>query len=300
MTLLVKMPGRSYEISDAYVMALTFIIIFAVTKIVKQVIEKKINKHNKKIEMHNPRGGSTEIKFSDDNELAFTILSCIADNEKYLVKSPNIKKFIFSLVKKKLKNESLVLTPNMIRFLALKLISEDQTLIVKIGNVVFSSRNRVRLLTRLAGTAAIAVLGAVFSILPYAILMIVMYFESTRNCGYDCAAYFQHLPNEVPLQIYAEQSAGHLIIAQNNDAHQVQIYTPSKLPDQVVHTNTGQKVVRKSYEPSRQKAKEIKFDEFKKTDPVLSAFKKLVEPEIPQKSCLSKDVHDILAIKIDN
>jgi hypothetical protein len=38
----------------------------------------------------------------------------------------------------------------MIRFLALKLISEDQTLIVKIGNVVFSSSNRVRLLTRLA------------------------------------------------------------------------------------------------------------------------------------------------------
>ena len=147
MTLFVSMPGRRYEISDAYVMALTFIIIFSVTKIVKEVMKKRVNA--KEIKIQNPRGGGdTEIQLSDDNELAFTILSCIADNEQYLVKSTKIKKLIFSLVKAKIKNESLVLTPNMIRFLALKLISEDQTLIVKIGNVVVSSSNRVRLLTR--------------------------------------------------------------------------------------------------------------------------------------------------------
>ena len=40
MTLFLSMPGRSYQISDFYVMALTFVILFSVTKIVKEVIQK--------------------------------------------------------------------------------------------------------------------------------------------------------------------------------------------------------------------------------------------------------------------
>jgi hypothetical protein len=192
-------------------MSLTFIIIFGVTKIVKQVIEKnKKSNNNTQIKMRNPCGGSTELKLSDDNELSLTILSCISNNEQYLVKITKIKQLIFSLVKTKFEKESLVITPNMFRFLALKLIRQDQTLIVKIGNVLVSSSNQVRLLTRLTGIAVIAFLGAVFSMLPYAIFMAIIYFDGTQNCGYKCDDYFQHLPKEVPVKIFAEQSAGHL------------------------------------------------------------------------------------------
>ena len=83
--------------------------------------------------MANPRGGNIGLGFSDNTELAHTILTCIADNERYLVKDPEIIKMVFDLVKAKIKNESLVLTPNMLRFLALKLINNDQPFIVKIG-----------------------------------------------------------------------------------------------------------------------------------------------------------------------
>ena len=100
--------------------------------------------------------------------MALTILSCISENEKYLVKSREIRELIFKLVKAKIQNESLVLTPNMIRFLALKLLNQDQTLVVKIGNIVVSSNNRARLITRLAGTTIIALLGAILQALPYA------------------------------------------------------------------------------------------------------------------------------------
>jgi hypothetical protein len=100
--------------------------------------------------------------------------------------------------------------------------------------------------------------------LSYVIFRTLIYFERIQNCGYNCDAYFQHFPKEVPVKIYAEQSAGQLIITENNDAHQVEIYTPAKLPDEVMYMNTGQKVVKKSYELSRKKAKEIKFSEFKK------------------------------------
>jgi hypothetical protein len=293
MTLFVHMPRRRYEVSDAYIMALTFIIFFSVTKIVMYFFKK--NQHhnsNQETKIHNPRGGTKEIKISDDNELSSAILSCIANDESYIVKNQQIKNLIFHLAKEKLTQESLMITPNMIRFLAVNLISKDQTLMVKIGNVVVSSNNRVRLLTRFWGTAMIALVGAVFSGLPYAVFMGLVYFDLTTNCGYDCSAYFEHLPKDVPVAIYAEQSAGNLIIAGNNDDRQVEIYIPSS--DKGIHTNIGEKSVTRKYYRSRKKAKEVQFSEFKKTDPVLSMFDNLVEPETPQKPCAADDVPNVL------
>ena len=52
------------------------------------------------------------------------------------MKYEKIIKVIFSLVKTKIKNESLVLTSNMIRFLAMRLLNSDSGLVAKIGNVV--------------------------------------------------------------------------------------------------------------------------------------------------------------------
>jgi len=47
MTIFVSMPDRRYAISDAYVMALTFIITVWVTKITMKVIKKQTNKNKK-------------------------------------------------------------------------------------------------------------------------------------------------------------------------------------------------------------------------------------------------------------
>lgn len=90
MTLFITTQKRILEINDAYVMALSFLIFFAVGKIVKGVVEKQKRKNTKNLSVANPRGGSLNIglEFSDDTELAQTILACIADNEGYLVKDP--------------------------------------------------------------------------------------------------------------------------------------------------------------------------------------------------------------------
>lgn len=96
-----------------------------------------------------------KVELSDDTELGNLILACIADNENYLVTNPRIKEWIFSLVKAKIKHESLVLTPTRIRLLALYRIKEDQTLTVKIGNLVVSSSNRARFMTRMIGASRI-------------------------------------------------------------------------------------------------------------------------------------------------
>lgn len=299
MTLFVKTPKRLLEINDFYVMVLSFLIFFAVGQIVKKTIAKLEQKNAKNINMPNNRGGSLNFELSDDTELAFTILSCIAENEPYLVKDPRIIELVFGLAKAKIKEESLVLTPNLMRFLALKLIKPDQTLIVKIGNILVSSNNRARLLARVYGAAILGFVGALFSALPYAILMFFLYFDVSENCGYKCPDYFEHIPKEAPVRIYGEKSTGHLAIAGNDDARQIEIYTPSKASDEIITSKTGKIKTIKSYTKTRKKAKEVKFSDFKQNDPVLSAFKDLEEPAVPQKLCPINDIHDVINIRVD-
>ena len=266
-------------------MALTFLIFFAVGKIVKEVIAKQLEKRSNPKTMVNPRGGGIEL--SDDTELGLTILSCIANNERYLVKDPELIKIIFRLVKAKIKNESLVITPNMARFIALQLIKNDQTFIVKIGNAVVSSNNRVRLFARVTGAAMVGFIGGLMSMLPYAILIILLFFDVTKDCGYPCSNYFEKLSQEGPVIIYGETTTGQLTIAGNEDARQVEIYTPTPSTEceSTSISDGNSREVKRSYTKSRRKAREVKFSDFKKTDPVLSAFKDLEEPNVPQAYC---------------
>ena len=291
MTLFIKTPRRILEISEAYIMGLSFLIFFAVGQIFKSVVKKQTTNATRNISMVNPRGGNIGLEFWDDTELAHTILACISDNDRYLVKDPDLVNIIFALVKIKIKNESLVLTPNMMRFLALRLINNDQTLMVKIGNVVVSSNNRARLVTRLIGSAIIGFVGALVEVFPYAVLLLLLSFSATENCGYRCSDYFEQLPKEGHAKIYGEESTGHLFIAENDNARQIEIYIPSKSADEVIVSSNGELKTTKTYTKVRKKAKEVKFSDFRKTDPVLSSFKDLKEPEVPQKICRI-DVND--------
>ena len=73
MTLFVSMPGRRYEISEVYILALSFIIIFGVTRIAMQVNKKlKEKNRNKEIKISNPRCGG--IQLSDDNGVNYIIM----------------------------------------------------------------------------------------------------------------------------------------------------------------------------------------------------------------------------------
>ena len=211
------------------------------------------------------------------------------------MKDPELTKIVFALVKAKIKKESLVLTPNMMRFLALKLINNDQTLIVKIGNIVASSNTRARLFSRVIGSLVIGFLGALAATLPYSILMLLLYFTATENCGYKCSDYFEQLPKEGPAKIYGEESTGHLFIGGND----VEIYIPSKAADEVIVSSNRELKTTKTYSKVRKKAKEVKFSDFKRTDPVLSSFQDLQEPEVPQKICPINDVHDIIDVRVE-
>lgn len=301
MTLFIRTPRRQYEISDFYIMTLAFCISFAVTKIVKSVVEKqqRQGQDSKHMQIPNPTGGAIGFQVSDDTELGGLILSCIADNQSYLVKDEKIIRVIFSLVKAKLKDESLVLTPNMIRFLALNLLDSDSGLIAKIGNVVVSSENRFRLMTRTAGSVGIGIITALLSSFVCGVLIMVLLFDNTHNCGYKCDDYFEHLPKDHSSKIFAEKPTGQVLIAGNDDARQVEIYIPSQPANEVTISSTGEAKVTKTYKKSRKKAKVVNFSEFKKKSDVLSSFDDLEEPYVPQSVCPINDAHDLLKVRID-
>ena len=79
-------------------MVLSFILMYFITLITKRAIQKR--KRLKTTPIVNPREGGLKLKLSDGRELGLIILSCIADNENYLVKDPRLTRMIFHLVKK--------------------------------------------------------------------------------------------------------------------------------------------------------------------------------------------------------
>lgn len=298
MTLFLQTPTRKICINEAYVVAVTFIIFYWVGKIIKRVIEKKLKTDLSIIP--DTRGGGFSVEFNDEHELGMIILSCIKDNEKYMVNNNRLKQVIFSLVKEKIQNESLVLTPNMMRFIALRLIDNDTPMVTKIGNVIVSSESRSRLIARLAGTMVFSLFGSIFSALPYVVLMTLIYFNITSDCmyHYQCQNYFDQLPKDEVVTIYGKTSNGHIAITGQDEARQVEIYTETKA-ESVIKSDSCEIKTTKNYARSRKKAKVMTFEKFKKTDPVLSAFKDQMEPQVPEKKCLVNDVHDVIAIKID-
>ena len=286
MTLFVETKNRQYEINELYLMATVFIITYVITRIVKKAI---INYYEKKktVNVPNPTGGDLFDPAAYDSDLANSILTVISNDKSYVVKNPTIRKMIFELAALKISNASLVLTPNMIRFLALKLLKNDKSLVVKVGSMLLTAQSRKRMATRLSSSIITGIMAGVGFAVPAGVLMALMSFSMTENRGYQCEQYFEQLPSEGPIRVFDKQSTGHLVIAGNEAARQVEIYVPLQAPNQVESVKETHTRVQKitSYSKSRTKAKAVNFSDFKKNDPVLSVFDNLEEPTVPQRKC---------------
>ena len=131
----------------------------------------------------------------------------------------------------------------------------------------------------------------------------MLYYNATENCNFDCNSYFQELPQTGDVAILKKKPYGHLIVAGNNYARQVEIYIPPKVKNQsnIVHTvEEFPKTIEKKlgYEASRKQARQVNFSDFRKNNPLLSKFKdqNLKEPDISQHQCRNKEVaEEILA-----
>ena len=313
MVFYVKTPKRELVIDEIYLMFLAFFIAYFVTEITKKVIKRiKLKRNNKKesITIYNPQGGDLDdmvekfsrfkFQMTDERELAYTILTCIADDHRYILKDEYLTKVIFSLVQTIVKDQSIILSPNMLRFLALQLLrNNDNNLQIKVGNIFFESMNRGRILIRVAGSLLIGTVASALTALPYAILTMIVYFQATKNSGFRCSEYFEQLPNQGPVLMEEKRTGPTIFIGDSKPEIYVPKYTRKTKKVRVITKSELESNQR--YKRVRCQPKEVKFIDFQKSDPVLSRFRdqNLEEPYINQNTPPGKEIHDLIDSSID-
>lgn len=94
------------------------------------------------------------------------------------MKDKKLTQIIFGLVKASLTEYSLIITPNMLRFVALQLLKNNENhLHIKISNIIFESMNRGRIITRTLASTMLGIVAVTIVTIPYAILTGLVYFE---------------------------------------------------------------------------------------------------------------------------
>ena len=305
MTLFIQVSQkRGLIFNDAYVMALTFIVCFLVARISKEMITKKIKQaqeRKKRKSLTHIKGGSLTLDATDQKDLAELILSYVKDFGVYKLKDPRMINLIFNLVQANVERESIILSPRLIRFLALSVTSKAQVgnnIALQAGKIIVSTDNFVRLKARIIISAAIGLTGGLFSLVAhsaYTLIVLFIAYHLTEKCGYTITApdYFEVLQaasgRPEVVQIYEETPNGHVFIAENDKEFELFIEEPQsrEILIKEQEDNTKVKVIKKTYKSSRKKPKMVTFEQFRKTDPVLSKFNNIdmEEPYVPQKIC---------------
>ena len=311
MTLFIKTPrDKVFEISEVYVMALTFIIFYSLGRISRELIKKQIESYNrnkknynrnKTIKIANPRGGTDiiEIRVPNNNEkLRDLVLSCISNNERYSIKSEKITKLIYKLLGSEFKDETIAITPNLIRYVATALIkiNMNERWYIKFVDFIAAFDNKMRAVYRIGGSAAIAGFVGFFSTsIRYGIIALIIHYQATENCGYRCSDYFEHISKDEPFFVSLDESSNKIIIASEKDSKQLELYIPSKEGAKItVGDKKGSIKISKDYVKRKKKAKQVNFSDFVRENQLLSSTVEddRDEPLTPQKRCLGANTRD--------
>ena len=287
-------PNRIITISDRTYMLSVFTLSFLLTVLVRKIVQKLRKKQQ--FQLPGPGGAQLGLELFDDSELGHIILACISDREQYLLRDQKLKQLLFALVKAKLSNDSLIVSPNLVRFLALRLIKPNSGIITKIGNFIVSSNSGLKTITAFA----LGIANGFFISLPYAILSIVLMLTETHNY-YPCSKYFNKLPESADqiTRVYSKSNGGNLIISDNDGGRQLQLFVPShsETKSEIISTTEVKKTKTTTYQKSRTKGKTVNFDKVRKTDNQnqLRSFSQLEEPIVPQKQChIREAIHDVI------
>ena len=136
---------------------------------------------------------------------------------------------------------------------------------------------------RVVAAVAMGVIAQVSGFFLYSILFLVVTFQETSYIPYD--KYFQYLPktDERVIDIVVEKDTEVLMIIGDDPEKQVEIYVPEKTPVRVKNEATKYAT---NYKKSPKKAKQMKFEDFRRNDPVLSQFSEgaLEEFDLPEKN----------------
>ena len=293
MTLFITSKNRLYEIDDAYVMALCFIISYFIALYTRKIIDKvRFHQKQKKIILNTTetktRGGQT-IDFDSINWKEFDqiVQHCIEDDKAYLLLNNKIKKAIRFFLKLTVQ-KNMILTPNLIRLIAMYFTQKDKPSVINISNVLFRINNTRIALMRYTTAIVLGLTTGLLSGIYYGIVILIMTYICTPNVP-NCEEYFKEISSDAihkEIPIFGKNDEDHLIVSGRSE--RINIYIPKGKEVVVTDPKLETKEVRQTYKKVHKKAKEVKFSDFKKNDPILSKFDDLEEPKIrPNKSDLT-------------
>lgn len=75
----------------------------------------------------------------------------------------------------------------------MKILEKDRSFVVKMRNLFLSIDNQERLIMRLVGSLVIATTSALAQLMSYGVLLGLIYFVETANCGHTLVHDFEQL-----------------------------------------------------------------------------------------------------------
>ena len=337
MTLFLTSGTTRYEIHDVYVGAVGLIIGLIVGRIARNVIirlceKRKLNPNDATL----VRGGDSELiltmsnqqdenveftlldehdsrsgDFITEGELANAILVCIKNDKSYFIKNTQLRQLLFILVKAKLKKTSIILSPQLVRFLAYKILMRNPTLREKARNFLLSKLDSVR------------------TMIWYTFLSLSVTSDLAKNI-YQCDNFFGDIPVEGrTMNLISSSKTGHLVITDlDEEKDTINLMLPEKeqksffsirprihMPDFVIFEKNIQqnseselaiqkppvcdnvpvkelsmpKVHSRRYVKAKKPFKTMTLNELQSIDPILKALK-LEKPEGTDDLILTDDV----------
>ena len=167
---------------------------------------------------------------------------------------------------------------------------------IKFGDFIAAFDDKMKAVCQIRESAAVSGFAGFFSTsVRYGIVALIIHCQAIENCGYRCSDYFEHIPKDEPFLVPIDDSFNNIIIANQNDSKQLELYITSKEEAKItVGDKKGSINISKNYVKRKKKAKQVNFSDFVRENQLLSSTVNddRDEPLTPQKRCLGADTRE--------
>ena len=296
----------TYSISELYVMIFAMGLSAAASYLILSSLKKRSLNRKQRRSLPKLGRGRLQSRGGDllnELEASRILLQCIKDGGVgYQVTDPFLAQLIKRAIAEGFKYNSIIISQRFVRYVALRIAYSDKLpMLVKVYDVLFFVDNSSRFVVRILMSALIGLGGSVAAVagatlanvVPATIFLILASFELSQDCGVPCDQYIHELirSDNGKIEVLVERESDALIITSNEQAKDVEIYTPETdvLPLKEDGTTRKMRPYTRSKRPAKQVNYPDKVKEWNKEANQLEKLHPLPEtdeaPYVPPREC---------------
>ena len=270
---------EEYFIDEFYAFIAGVIVSYICTNFILFFLKKKKEKKLKDI-----RGGS------DGYAEAQILLECIENDKDYIINNAAIKRLISESLQRSVNANSIVVTQNLVQYLAYKKLIEEKNDKLKIFKLliqvldyeIFTEHNK-RMAIGFTIGLPVGLLCAISGCFFNFIFLALIGYGFHDQCNTRCHQYLNVLPDQSAKEIivHVPQETNNVVIS----SKKIELHVPA--PGYEIPQSINSKFSTSLYEKARRQPKHMNFEQFKRQDPILRSFDQLSDPniEIKPKKC---------------